>query len=54
MIALSYNNFNNIPIFGFGAKTTKKSTKPANVFPLTRSIRNPFVYNDDETIDLCY
>lgn len=51
---MSYNNVTNLPIFGYGAKTSPVSQKPAPVFPLSRSIRNPFTPNDDETLDIVY
>lgn len=54
LIASSYANVTNLPIFGFGAKTSKYSTKATGMFPLTRSIRNPFTPNDDETLMKTY
>ena len=54
MIASSYANVTNLPIFGFGAKTSKYSSKPTAMFPMTRSIRNPFTPNDDETLMQTY
>lgn len=54
LIASSYANVTNLPIFGFGAKTSKYSSKATGMFPLTRSIRNPFTPNDDETLMKTY
>ena len=54
LIASSYANVTNLPIFGFGAKTSKYSSKATGLFPLTRSIRNPFTPNDDETLMKTY
>ncbi len=54
MIALSYSNVTNLPIFGYAAKTSNFSQKGAPIFPLSRYIRNPFTSNDDETIDNVY
>lgn len=54
MIASSYQNVTNLPMFGYGAKTSKLSTKPAPIFPISRSVRNPFTPNDEETIDIRY
>jgi hypothetical protein len=51
---MSYHNVSNLPMFGYGAKTSKLSTKPAPIFPISRSIRDPFTPNDDETIDISY
>ena len=54
LIASSYANVTNLPIFGFGAKTSKYSSKATGMFPITRSIRNPFTPNDDETLMKTY
>jgi hypothetical protein len=54
LIASSYANVTNLPIFGYGAKTSKYSPKPTAMFPLTRSIRNPFTPNDEETLMQTY
>lgn len=54
MIAASYSNCTNLPMFGYGAKTSKQSTKPAAIFPVSRSVRNPFTPNDQETIEIRY
>lgn len=50
MIAKSYANVTNLAIFGFGAKTANALKKSTPMFPLTRSIRNPFTPNDPETL----
>jgi hypothetical protein len=52
MIASSYSNVTNLPLFGFGAKTSKFSPQAAAIFPVTRNIRNPFISNDEDTIDI--
>jgi hypothetical protein len=54
MIAFSYANVQSLPIFGYGAKTSSKSQKPATIFPLSKGIRTPFTSNDDEMIDQNY
>lgn len=53
-IAHSYQNILNLPIFGFGAKTSTFSTKTCPMFPLSRSIRNPFTPNEQSTLDQTY
>jgi hypothetical protein len=50
MIASTYGNILNLPIFGYGAKTSKFSSKASELFPLSRSIRNPFTPNDPESL----
>ena len=54
MLAGSYANILNLPIFGFGAKTSPYSTKTCPMFPLSRSIRNPFTPNHNQTLDQAY
>ena len=54
MISLSYANILNLPIFGFGAKTSNFSPRASALFPLSRSIRNPFTPNDPSTLDQVY
>ena len=54
MISQSYGNVLNLPIFGYGAKTCNYSPKATAMFPLSRSIRNPFVPNDPETLQQTY
>ena len=54
MLAFSYENVTNLPIFGYAAKTYANSKQGAPIFPLSRSIRNPFTSNDDEAIDIAY
>lgn len=49
LLSESYSNILNLPIFGFGAKTCKVSQKASALFPLTRSIRNPFTPNETDT-----
>lgn len=46
MISDCYSNVTNIPIFGYGAKTSSYSPNSAPLFPITRRIRNPLVPND--------
>jgi len=50
MIANSYANVTNLAIFGFGAKTAQALKKSTPMFPLTRSIRNPFTPNEPDTL----
>lgn len=54
MLAGCYANILNLPIFGFGAKTSPYSTKTCPMFPLSRSIRNPFTPNHSQTLDQAY
>ena len=54
MIAESYQNILNIPVFGYAAKTTPVSNKAAKIFPLSADLRNPFITNDPELIDEIY
>ncbi len=46
MVSNSYSNVTNIPIFGYGAKTSSYSPNSTPLFPITRRIRNPFVPNE--------
>ena len=43
-----------MPIFGYGAKTNTFSNKTSTMFPLSRSIRNPFTPNDQGTLEQTY
>ena len=54
MISHAYRNVLNLPIFGYGGKTSPFSNKTSHFFPLSRSIRNPFTPNDEHTIDQVY
>ena len=54
MISHAYRNILNLPIFGYGSKTNTFSTKTCHLFPLSRSIRNPFTPNDENSIDQTY
>ena len=54
MLSLSYANILNLPIFGYGAKTSNFSPRASPLFPLSRSIRNPFTPNDPSTLDQVY
>jgi hypothetical protein len=54
MIAKSYENILNLPVFGYAAKTAKHSPKVANLFPLSRSIRNPFTPNHPGSLMQAY
>ena len=54
MLSVSFKNILNLPIFGFGAKTSNFSNQTCHLFPVSRSIRNPFTPNDSETIDATY
>jgi hypothetical protein len=54
MLSHSYKNILNLPIFGYGAKTSTFSNKTCPLFPLSRSIRNPFTPNDEETLAQTY
>ena len=46
MLASAYGNILNLPIFGFGAKTSPFLDVASQLFPLTRTIRNPYTPND--------
>ena len=50
MLAKSYENILNLPIFGYSAKTAKNNSKVANFFPISRNIRNPFTSNHPEAL----
>lgn len=54
LVTQSYANVTNLAIFGFGAKTQNSSKKSTPMFPLTRSIRNPFTPNYPEVLDEMY
>ena len=54
MVSSSYGNILNIPIFGFGAKTTPYASQASPIFPLSRSLRNPFTPNESNVIDNSY
>jgi len=54
MLSHAYRNVLNLPIFGFGSKTNPISNKTSHLFPLSRSIRNPFTPNDETSIDQAY
>jgi len=54
MIATSYQNVLNLPIFGFGALTNPRSTLTSPLFPLSRSIRNPFTPNEAGLLEQNY
>lgn len=54
MIAGSYSNVTNLPIFGYGATTAAVAPQATSLFPLTRKIRNPFVANDIQVIKDVY
>jgi hypothetical protein len=41
-------------MFGFGAKTSPYSQQTCSIFPLSRSLRNPFIPNDSNVIDQAY
>lgn len=51
MLSHAYRNILNMPIFGYGSKTNAVAAKTCHLFPLSRSIRNPFTPNDENTID---
>ena len=54
MLSHSYRNILNLPILGYGSKTNAVSNKTSHLFPLSRSIRNPFIPNDENSIDQTY
>jgi len=54
MIGESFKNVLHIPMFGFGGKTHKFSNESCDLFPLTRNLQNPFVYNDPECLSNDY
>ena len=43
-----------IPIFGFGAKTFPNSSEVSNIFPLSQSLTNPLIPNQEDTLDQTY
>ena len=54
LISNSFQNILNLPIFGYGAKTNPVSNVTCHLFPMSRSIRNPFTPNDPETLEQTY
>jgi len=54
MISESYANILNLPIFGYGARTSTFTNKTSSLFPISRSIRNPFTPNDPSVLDQTY
>lgn len=54
LISHSFANVNNLPVFGYGAKTNATAPKACSFFPLSRSIRNPFTPNISEILDKQY
>ena len=54
MIAGAYENVLHIPMFGYSAKTISKAGDAAELFPLSRDLRNPFVPNNADIIDDMY
>ncbi len=54
MICENYKNNYNIPIFGYAAKTNKLSPNQADLFPLSKDLRNPFISNTMSVIDESY
>ena len=54
MLASAYSNILNLPIFGFGAKTSPFLQVASQLFPITRTIRNPYSPNDPQVLDEIY
>jgi len=54
LICKSYKGVLNVPIFGFAAKTTKPSPYPADFFPLSMQLKNPFISNVEPHLDDVY
>jgi hypothetical protein len=54
MICEQYQNNYNIPVFGYSAKTSKISPNQADLFPLSKDLRNPFISNNHQVIDDAY
>lgn len=54
MLTGCYRNVLNLPVFGYGAKTSPHATKASPMFPLSRAIRNPFVTNQAAQLDQIY
>lgn len=40
----------NIPIFGYSAKVSPASSGPAQFFPISRDLLNPFIYNTPSNV----
>jgi hypothetical protein len=53
-IASGYGNILNLPVFGFGAKTSPFLDVASQLFPMTRTIRNPFAPNDAQVLNETY
>ena len=41
-------------MFGYSAKTSKISPNQADLFPLSKDLRNPFISNNHQVIDDAY
>ena len=54
MVSQSFKNLSHIPVFGFGAKTSRFCKKATPLFPLSRNIRNPFITNDKSSLEEAY
>lgn len=44
-ICSSFANVTALPIYGYSAKTSAQSAEVSQVFPLSRDLRNPFIFN---------
>lgn len=53
-IASGYENILNLPVFGFGAKTSPFLDVASQLFPMSRTIRNPYAPNDAEVLNEVY
>lgn len=54
LICKNYKGVLSIPMFGYAAKTTKDSPDPADFFPLSMQLKNPFVSNVEAYLDEVY
>lgn len=54
MLANTYNNILNLPIFGYGGKTSPFLDVASQIFPITRTIRNPYAPNDSQVLNEIY
>lgn len=53
-LAGGYENIMNLPVFGYGAKTSPFLDLASQLFPMTRTIRNPYAPNNNEVLGEVY
>lgn len=53
-ICKSYQSSLNIPIFGYSAKIQSQASGPSQIFPISRDLKNPFIYNNPMNLTEVY